>query len=349
MALVLHDRFPGGSRTRVTRAGDRVRNDIAGPEDFAVIEEWRAAHRWVLNTFQAMLRNRTREQGITVAQRHKRRSTIFDKLRRHPQMQLGRMDDVAGCRLIFRSLEELGEFRRGFHRARFNHQLRNQPDRYDYVASPKRTGYRGIHDIYEYNVNSEAGRNFAGLYIEVQYRTLVQHAWATAVELVGSVTQHEPKFERGDDRYMVAMALASELLARWHERSNGPHPQLTDRQVLDQFLALDAELNLMTMFRELNGLVGSVDRRNSILISSPKGELEVLNFRNATDALRSLFVLERQKPGYDIVLVRADSEADVKLAFRNYFGDARDFVRLIDSACEGLSGREIPRMRRIQI
>lgn len=349
MATANEGRFPGGSRSRVTRAGERVRTNTAGPEDFAVIEEWRAAHRGVLNTFQAMLRNRTRDQNIIVAQRHKRKSTIFDKLQRFPEMQLGRMDDVAGCRLIFRSLNALSEFRARFHRARFNHRLRNQAERYNYVANPKATGYRGIHDVYEYHVNSEAGRDLAGLNIEIQYRTLVQHAWATAVELVGSVTRNEPKFERGDDRYTNAMALASELLARGHEQSSGPFPLLTDREVLDQFLALDADLALVEMFRELNGFNGNVDRRNSILISSPKGDLEILNFRHATDALRSLFELEREKPGYDIVLVRADTAAEVKLAFRNYFGDAREFVLLLESACEKLSGRKIPQMRRIRI
>ena len=113
--------FPGGSKGRVNRAGAAVREGAASEEDLAVIDEWRAAHRGVLNTFQAILRNRTRDTNITVAQRHKRKRTIFDKLHRFPQMQLARMDDVAGCRLIFRRIKELYGFRDDFHRARFNH------------------------------------------------------------------------------------------------------------------------------------------------------------------------------------------------------------------------------------
>ena len=198
-------KYPGGSKSRVTRAGERIRRDTATPDDFQVIDEWRAAHRGVLNTFQAILRNRTRDTKISVAQRHKRKMTIFDKLKRLPGMQLARMDDVAGCRLIFRSIEDLQEFRRNFHKAKFNHKLRNDPDKYDYIESPKNTGYRGIHDIYEYDVNSDAGKSLAGLYIEVQYRTLVQHAWATAVEVIGFITQSQPKFQRGDTRYERAM------------------------------------------------------------------------------------------------------------------------------------------------
>ena len=335
-------KYPGGSKSRVTRAGERIRQDIATPDDLQVIEEWRAAHRGVLNTFQAILRNRTRGTKISVAQRHKRKMTIFDKLKRLPGMQLARMDDVAGCRLIFRSIKELQEFRSKFHKARFKHKLRNDPDKYDYIVSPKATGYRGVHDIYEYDVNSYSGKSLAGLYIEIQYRTLVQHAWATAVEVIGFITQSQPKFQRGDTRYERAMALASELLARAHEQQKGPFPAASDQEVLDEFLLLDNELHLMQTLRGLNSAKGDVtDKRNSILIFSKDGELEVLNFRDATDALRSLFELERRMPDRDIVLVRADSSEEVRLAFRNYFTDAREFVRLVDAACTKLSGRKV--------
>ena len=338
--------FPGGSKSRVTRAGERIRQDAGTADDLIVIEEWRAAHRGVLNTFQAILRNRTRGTKVSVAQRHKRKLTIFDKLKRLPGMQLARMDDVAGCRLIFDSIEDLQSFRGKFHKARFNHKLRNSPDKYDYIKVPKPTGYRGIHDVYEYNVNSESGKGLAGLYIEIQYRTLVQHAWATAVEVIGFITQSQPKFQRGDDRYERAMALASELLARAHEGQKGPVPVASDQEVLDEFLSLESTLHLMQTLRGLNSATGDVtDKRNSILIFSKEGELEIRNFRDATDALRALFELEKKMPDRDVVLVRADSSEEVRLAFRNYFTDAREFVRLVDAACTKLSGRKVMQAR----
>jgi putative GTP pyrophosphokinase len=126
--------FPGGSKSAVNRAGNAVRDNAADVDDYLVIEEWRAAHRAVLNTFQAILRNRTRDSEVTVAQRHKRRSTIFNKLLRFPEMQLSRMDDVAGCRLIFKDIESLNKFRATFHKARFHHKRKNDPDKYDYIT-----------------------------------------------------------------------------------------------------------------------------------------------------------------------------------------------------------------------
>lgn len=340
-------KFPGGSKSRVSRAGDNVRRNTATPEDLKIIEEWRAAHRGVLNTFQAILRTRTKGTNVTVAQRHKRKNTIFDKLQRLPSMQLARMDDVAGCRLIFKNIKELNKFRETFHKAKFNHKRRNEPDKYDYITSPKDTGYRGIHDVYEYDVNSELGKSLAGLYIEIQYRTLVQHAWATAVEVVGFITESQPKFQQGDRRYEHEMALASEILARAYEELKGPFSEKSDREVLEEFLAIDKELSLLKTLRGLNQAKSEVsDKKNTILIFSDKGQLEVRSFRDAPDALRALFVLEEQMPHSDIVLVRADSSEEVRLAFRNYFSDAREFIRLIDDACAKLSGHSASKRKK---
>ena len=162
--MVANTHYPGGSKSRVSRAGDAVRSETATPEDLAVIEDWRAAHRPVLNTFQAVLRGRLRGKNVIVAQRHKRKNTIFDKLMRLPGMQLARMDDVAGCRLIFKNIKELHHFRENFHKARFNHKMRNASEKYDYITQPKSTGYRGIHDVYEYDVNSGSGKGLKGLF-----------------------------------------------------------------------------------------------------------------------------------------------------------------------------------------
>lgn len=314
--------FPGGSKSRVNRAGETVRSGTATHEDLRVIDEWRAAHRAVLNTFQAILRERARGKEVAVAQRHKRKRTIFDKLHRFPRMNLSRMDDVAGCRLIFKKTKDLYAFRESFLRARFRHKRRNaeENDKYDYIKTPKTTGYRGVHDVYEYDVNSEVGKELTGLYVEIQYRTLVQHAWATAVEVIGFITESQPKFQQGDTRFEHAMALASEILARAHESQIGPFPGMSDRDLVSSFLTAENEIGLLQMLRGLNAADRAVStNRNSILIFSEEQPLEVKTYRDAPEALRALFQLEKQMPDRDIVLVRADTSDEVRLAFRNYF------------------------------
>ena len=273
--------FPAGSKSRVNRAGESVRAGTQSAEDLHVIEQWRAAHRAVLNTFQAILRTRTRGKEISVAQRHKRKRTIFDKLNRLPGMQLSRMDDIAGCRLIFKDLPTLIKFRENFHNAHFNHKRRNELDKDDNIKKPKATGYRGIHDVYEYNVNSEVGKELVGLYLEIQYRTLVQHAWATAVEVIGFITESQPKFQQGDTRYETAMVLASEILARAFENTKGALPEIGDRVLIDEFLSLDKELRLLKTFRALNAADKAVtERKNAILIFSGNQKLDVRTFRS---------------------------------------------------------------------
>lgn len=248
------------------------------------------------------------------------------------------MDDVAGCRLIFHSIAELNSFRELLHKARFKHKRRNDLNKYNYILSPKPTGYRGIHDVYSYDVNSKKGENYKGLLVEIQYRTFVQHAWATAVEVVGFITESQPKFQQGDKRYEYCMALASEILARGHEGLKGPFPDLSDAELLDKFNQIEKELHLVRTLTGLNTVETEATRnRNSILIFKPDGNLEIRSFREEPDALRELFKLEKEYPDLDVVLVKADTNEEIRIAFKNYFSDAKDFIKLLTEAEETLS------------
>ena len=347
----LSENFPGGSRARVTRAGDHVRDDIATPEDLLIIDTWRDAHRNVLNSFQSILRNRTRNTAIIVAQRHKRKRTIFDKLKRFDKMNLGRMDDVAGCRLIFNSISDIGEFRTKMHSARFKHKLKNERDKYDYISHPKPDGYRGIHDIYEYDVNSKAGQHLKGLLIELQYRTVYQHAWATCVEMVGYITENQPKFGRGDQKIKDVLCLASEVISRAFEDMTSSLPQVASKDVVDKFLELDNELKFMPMLRRLNAADGTISNsKNAILIfgQDEASALEIRTYPTATVAFKALLDLERENPRKDIVLVKGDSPEQVREVFKNYFSDARQFVDLIDKGCELLLKSSVLHMKDIK-
>lgn len=336
--------YPGGSKSRVTKAGAAVRDESPTLEDLSCIDFWRAAHRHVLNTFQAMLRGRVSSQNVKaiVAQRHKRKATIFGKLRRFPEMNLARMDDIAGCRLIFEEIKDLHKFRESLHTARIKHRKRNEIDKYDYIKSPKPTGYRGIHDVYEYNVQSTRGegKECRGLLIEIQYRTRIQHAWATAVELIGYITKNHPKFQEGDKRYEDIMSYASEILARAYENMQSCHKNLNNSDVVNHFRDLDGQLSLMQMFRDLNSSERLSKKsgypQNAILIFKEDGPLEVKTFRYAPEALKALFIIEAEFPNADVVLVRGTDD-DLRYSFKNYFSDASEFISLVENGCIMLS------------
>jgi putative GTP pyrophosphokinase len=155
--MALLGKPPWGSKENINRAGESLRKGEVDEKEAMVLEAWRNAHNYILNTFQAILRQRTRGKGIVVAQRLKRRTTIVDKLSRENSMRLARMDDIAGCRLIFPDYRSLDLFRAAFHRATFKHKRKNHPFKYHYIKQPRASGYRGIHDIYEYNTTSPTG------------------------------------------------------------------------------------------------------------------------------------------------------------------------------------------------
>ncbi len=158
---------PAYSKKQITKAGARIAAGVVEFADVLKLENWRASHAWVINTFQVNLRRRSRGREIVVGTRLKRRATIVNKLRRFPNMQLGRMHDIAGCRVIFPDVTSLVSFRNDIHKARFTHTRRSvEEERWNYILFPKPDGYRGIHDVYEYESRANQGIPWKGLSIQ---------------------------------------------------------------------------------------------------------------------------------------------------------------------------------------
>lgn len=335
---------PRYSKREVARAGEQVRDGVGDARDIAIIENWRASHNHVLNSWQATLRNRCKGKDIVFAQRLKRRSTIFDKLLRQPTMRLSRMQDIAGCRLIFRSIEELHEYRRGIHTARMKHIRKKadiDPYPYDYISSPADSGYRGIHDVYEYVARKGRSNEWDGHLVEVQYRTIYQHAWATAVEVAGSLTGNHSKFDRGDESHKEFFRLASEVISRTTENMSSCFPEISNAELVDRFDSLEEEIHLL---RTLEGIriareMDSFHGNNNILVFFEEDgvpTIDVYSYDGLPQATKRYFELEKKYATYDVVLVRSDSEHSIRSAFRNYFSDAKDFVRLMRSGLRDL-------------
>jgi putative GTP pyrophosphokinase len=340
MAKVLQRASPWGTKGLLNRAGDKIRRgeDLSKEEQVA-FEEWRAAHSYVLNTFKPLLWRRVLGKKIVVAQRLKRRSTIIDKLSREPKMELARMDDIAGCRLIFDNIPSLESFRTKFHTSGFKHKLRQvDVDKYNYIEKPKVSGYRGVHEIYVYNVNSAQGQVFNGLYVEIQYRTLCQHAWATAVEVVSRVTENQPKFDKGDDRHREFFRLASEIIARSVENRKSCRPELSNLELCDKFLGLDDEIKVISFLTTLPIIEQESRIGNNVILHRDKfGALMVHKYLNLEEATEGYFALEKANPDDDIVLVRAKTFDAIRSAYRNYFQNASEFITYVRDGLKNLA------------
>jgi putative GTP pyrophosphokinase len=336
---------PQYSKSQVTKAGQRIAgNSTAGAIDYARVENWRASHAWVINTFQANLRRRSRGTNIVVGTRLKRRVTIFNKLKRYPQMQLGRMHDIAGCRVIFPDVQSLIEFRQDVHRARFAHTRKSvDEEKWNYIDHPKLDGYRGIHDVYEYDTRSNVGQSWKGLQIEIQYRTLLQHSWATAVEVAGLLTHNNPKFGQGAPEFVEFFAVSSELLARRYEEMTSCFPDADYETLKNRLQDLENNTRILQLFRRVNSKIVSINFKNNNILIFPfvneedenSSDLEVHSYGNLNQAIEAYNKFEKERENEaDIVLVRADNFENMRITFRNYFADTTDFVSHLDEILE---------------
>lgn len=322
------------SKGDVRRAGQALASGGADL-DREIVNNWRNSHAYILNTFQATLRLYMKRQSpmeIVFAQRLKRLNTIIDKLKSGRARDLSSMHDLAGCRLIFTSIEDIRQFREAFHGTKAKH-VRDDKDRYDYIANPKPTGYRGVHEVYKYVAQTEGGRRYDGLKIEIQYRTKTQHSWATAVEISDLLDGARIKFDQNANPMRERLfVLASEYLARTKESMFGFCRDLSDAQLYREMSDLEDHLGVINTLDMARRSPTEIPQRKHVILHFHNGELSARGFGNASKALDYRDAIEGTYPEDDVVYVTAQSPSAIADAFKNYFRDAVDFVESIKPA-----------------
>lgn len=148
---------PKYSKKQINRAGEILISDSASlsERNFAdeALTNFRAAHGYPINTFQATLRAKLKgiDDKAIVAQRLKRSPSIVLKLKRFDGMKLARMQDIGGLRAVVSSIARVRKLEKSYRESKFLHELVSSKD---YLAEPKADGYRGIHLIYKYENSS---------------------------------------------------------------------------------------------------------------------------------------------------------------------------------------------------
>ena len=175
-----------------------------------IINNWRSSHSFPLNTLQNTTRRygRTVDPDVLVAQRIKRLPAITAKLKNEPWLKLSQMQDIGGCRGVVSSVEQASQLVKAFVNSKMKHQLLRQDD---YITTPRASGYRSHHLVYKYYSDHSDYCN--DLRIEVQIRSQLQHAWATAVETVSAFTGQALKASHGGDDWRRFFALISSEMA----------------------------------------------------------------------------------------------------------------------------------------
>jgi hypothetical protein len=343
---------PAFSRNQVNRAGEilaRPGDFVLGDRDWAeeVLANWRACHGYPINTFQATLRTKLKNgfgESI-VAQRLKRAPSIIFKLQRFPGMQLARMQDIGGLRAVLTSVRRVRNLEQNYRESAFEHVLTNSKD---YIDDPKDDGYRGIHLIYRY-INERAPA-YNGLSLELQIRTQRQHAWATAVETMGTFLGQALKAGQGDQQWREFFRKASAALALIEGTSPVPGFEgQTRAAVFDDLATSEARLRVL---QRLEGFAIATDQITTergkgayhlIVLDSTRRAVTIRPYAVASlqQATLEYAEVERRTQGgepVEAVLVSAGPIAALRKAYPNYFLDTQAFVREMNTVIRQATG-----------
>ena len=342
---------PEYSRSRINAAGAALIDPASSLNDLrrtrAIVNNWRAAHSLPLDHVRTELQERVAPFGeeALVAQRLKRLSSIDAKLRRFRNMNLARMQDVGGCRAVLPSVDDVRRVARSYEDRPPRHRVVHTDD---YLARPRSSGYRGIHLVSRFQPGEEEEAFYAGMRLEIQLRSRLQHAWAAAVETVGTFSGQALKSSEGDHGWLRFFALMASEIAFSEECPVVPDTA-DSRDALRHELAVTASalgaVARLERYRQalkiLEGHVrnGQAEYFHIVAESWQDGTARVRWNEYAGDereeAIRAFEEVEaaiEHFPGAETVLVRVASVEALRSAYPSYFADTRAFVAELEKA-----------------
>jgi hypothetical protein len=308
-----------------------------------IINNWRSSHAYPLQVTKMTLLNRARkvDGNALIAQRLKRLSSIDAKLRRFADMRLSRMHDIGGCRAVLRSAGDVDALVRVYEEsAAKNPNARSELVRkYDYVGQPKTDGYRSVHLVYKYRSLATRHAVYNGLRMEIQIRSKLQHAWATAVETVSTFTGQALKSNVGDESWKRFFVLMGSAIASREKRPVVPGTP-AGSQLIAELRALAQELQIETVLRGWGKTVQVLAEQTTdayaflVILNPITRSVEVKGFRSTemTQATEEYLSVETGRPEVQAVLVSVDSLAALRKAYPNYYLDTDAFIGIVRTA-----------------
>lgn len=322
---------------RVLAAGNP--DDDAVNEALTVLNNWRLSHSFPLNTLQMGLRQKARNvyASALVAQRLKRVPSIVYKLQRFSTMNLSQMQDIGGCRAVVRNVQEVRRLRELYSLSRSKHLLVNEKD---YIVGPKESGYRGIHLVYRFA--SAHSPEYSDLLIEIQLRSRLQHAWATAVETVGTFLRQALKASQGEAEWLQFFKLAGSAFATIEASPLIPGTPSVRNDLLRELRTSSSELDVGGKLRAYGAALNitkdptQADARYFLLSLKPQDRSLVVHAYRQQDLQRATddyLGVEKQLslfPGAEAVLVAAESLDALRRSYPNYFLDTQVFLERLE-------------------
>ena len=301
-----------------------------------------------MTSLNVTLRTRSRkiDTAAIVAQRLKRLSSIETKLKRFTKMKLSQMQDLGGCRAVLKDVAavdavvKLYSSSTGKNRTK-RHEFVSSDD---YIRNPKLDGYRSYHLVYRYRSESKKHSLYNGLKIEIQIRSRLQHAWATAVETVSTFTGQALKFSGGEEAWRRFFALMGSAIALEEATPLVPGTPESPTALVSELRALTSDLKVEAVLgawgsalKQLPPKKGTDAKAFLLYLDATAGTLDINSYsadelQVASDDYLAAEKKAEKVPGAQAVLVSVDSLAALRSAYPNYFLDTRIFLQALRRA-----------------
>ncbi len=315
-------------------ARELVATDEPSIRSREIVDNWRNSHFFPLNTFKVTLRGKAKSiyAKAIVSERRKRLKSILAKLRNQPQMRFTQMQDIAGCRAVMSSVKTVNELVDVYKRSDLKHKLLPIDD---YIAKPRASGYRGVHLIYSYF--SDKNDTYNGLKVEIQIRSPLQHAWATAVETVGTFLGQALKSSQGQEEWLRFFALMGTYIAHLEKTVSvdGTPENLSELREEIKFHArkLNVIWHLEAFAMGLTAMGAKQVPPAAYYLLDLDVEARQLQIRpyKATElgtATQDANILEGREES-DVVLVAVSDLKALRRAYPNYFADTTVFCQTL--------------------
>lgn len=330
---------PKYSKSEINKAGSIIADSSSTKEErdnaLIILNNWRAAHAYPLQVICSNLR--LRNPNAIVVQRLKRLESITAKIERFPNMNLYRMQDLGGCRVIVDTIDQVYEAVDKYKNSRIRHILKRE---YDYIQNPKTSGYRSYHMVYQFHSDKINTYN-KNMLIEIQFRTKLQHIWATAVEMMGIYTKSNLKSSQGDQDTLRFFTLVSSFFALKEDMPVCPDTSGCADELISEIMQIEKRSNIIMKLKAINQAVQITEYNENfylksgyylLLLDYDEPSLNIYPFKQSDFelAVKSYNEMESEYTGkVDIVLVSVKSFETLKVAYPNYFIDISEFLNVL--------------------
>jgi ppGpp synthetase/RelA/SpoT-type nucleotidyltranferase len=340
------------SKGQIDKAGQALialpKDDPGREEAIAIVDNWRSCHSYPLQVIKMTLLQRAKRiyPLALVAQRLKRRPSIEIKLRDNPNMKLSQMQDIGGCRAVLRNLAEVRKLvatYKSYHlKSPKNRSSWDGSDDFDYIKNPKPDGYRSIHLIFRFQSPSPERSVFNGQRIEIQIRSKLQHAWATAVETAQVFTGQalKSKFKNASEDWLRFFELTSSAFAAREKAPFVPGTPDNRQDIIAELQAIVQREPIMQSLTKWNDTIHRLEpvgpgMHSFLLVLNPTElTLRVGAYtKDQLDAAQQAYEREEKAnendPNVQVVLVAVEDIAALRKAYPNYYVDTKEFIRVV--------------------